>query len=148
MILIDTSDIAFDKMVIDIMGPLTPTKTRHDYILIIQDLLTKFLVAIPLEQITATHVGDAFIKKCLCILGPPRAILTDQGSNFVSNLMHKVTRRFNITQNKTIAYRLQSNASIKRSHHSLLEYLKHFTNNTNEWNSNLEMAMLSYNTSP
>jgi len=36
---------------------------------------------------------------------------------------------------------------VERSHHSLIEYLKHFTDNTNDWDSNLEMAMLSYNTS-
>jgi len=61
--------------------------------------------------------------------------------------MRKVARRFNITQYKTTAYRPQSNGSVERSHHSLIEYLKHFTNNTNDWDSSLEMAMLSYNTS-
>jgi len=63
------------------------TKEGHNYILTIQDLFTKFLVGVRVEQTTATHVADAFIKKNLfCILGPPRAILTDQGSNLVSNL--------------------------------------------------------------
>jgi len=67
MILTDTPGYAFDKVAMDIVGPLQPTKARHNYILIIQDLLTKFLVAIPLKQTTATHVADAFIKKFLCI---------------------------------------------------------------------------------
>jgi len=116
----------------DIVGPLQSTKAGHNHILTIQDLLTKFLVAIPLEQTTATHVADAFIKKFLCILGPPSAILTDQGSNLISSLMRKVARRFNITQYKTTVYRPQSNGSMKRSHHSLIEYLKHFTDNTND----------------
>jgi len=78
---------------------------------------------------------------------PPKAILTDQGSNLVSSLMRKIARRFNITQYKITAYRPQSNGSVERSHHSLIEYLKHFTDNTNDWDSNLEMAMLSYNIS-
>jgi len=123
MILTDTPGNAFDKVAMDIVGPPQPTKAGHNYILTIQDLLTKFLVAIPLEQTTATHVADAFIKKLVCILGPPRAILTDQGSNLVSSLMRKVARRFNITQYKTTVNRLQSNGSVERSHQSLIEYL-------------------------
>jgi hypothetical protein len=54
MILTDTPRIAFDKVAIDIVGPLT-AKARHNYILIVQDL-TKFLVAIPLKQTTVIHV--------------------------------------------------------------------------------------------
>jgi len=103
MILTDTSGTAFDKVAMDIVRLLTPTKAKHNYILTIQDLLTKFLVAIPLEQTTATHVADTFIKKFLCILGLPRAILTNH-SNLVSNLMRKVALRFNITQYKITAY--------------------------------------------
>jgi len=144
MILTDTPGNAFDKVAMDIVGPLQPTKAGHTTI---QDLLTKLLVAIPLEQTITTHVADAFIKKFLFILGPPRAILTDQGSNLLSSFMRKVAHRFNITQYKTTAYQPQSNGSVERSYHSLIEYLKHFADNTNDWDSNLEMAMLSYNIS-
>jgi len=54
MILTDTLyhfRTAFDKIVINIVGPLTPTKTGHDYIVTVQDLLRsiKFLVAILTE---------------------------------------------------------------------------------------------------
>jgi len=50
MILTDTPGNAFDKVAMDIVGPFKPTKAEHNYILTIQNLLTKFLVAIPLQQ--------------------------------------------------------------------------------------------------
>jgi len=56
IILTDTSSAAFDKTAMDIMGPLMPTKAGHNYILTVQDLLTKFLVVIPLEQTTVIHI--------------------------------------------------------------------------------------------
>ncbi|KAG5327755.1 POL5 protein, partial [Pseudoatta argentina] len=56
-------------------------------------------------------------------MGGPRAILTDQGSNFLSALMRVIARKFYITQFRTTAYHPQSNGSIERSHHVLWKYL-------------------------
>jgi len=53
------------------------------------------------------------------IYGTPKAILTDQESNFISALMRAIARKFRIIQFKTIAYHLQSNGSIEKSYHVL-----------------------------
>jgi len=74
------------------------------------------LVAIPLEQITAIYVADAFIKSFICILDPSRNMLTDQGSNHISSLMHKVAYRFGITRYKATVYR---NRGIRSKDHIL-----------------------------
>ena len=42
MILTDTPETAFDKIAMDIVGPLPITENGNQYILTIQDLLTKF----------------------------------------------------------------------------------------------------------
>jgi len=73
MILTETSSAASDKVAMGIMETLTLTKAGYNYILTVQDLLTKFLVAIPLEQITVIHIADIFIRNFICILVLPRA---------------------------------------------------------------------------
>ena len=86
------------------------------------------------------------MKTFICRFGAPKAILTDQGSNFMSQLFRSVAKRFCISQIRTTAFHPQSNGSIERSHHVLTEYLKHYIlrNNWDEW---LDLAMFSYNTS-
>jgi len=42
MIIMDTPGAAFDKVALDIMGPLPITLEGNQYILTIQDLLTKY----------------------------------------------------------------------------------------------------------
>jgi len=146
MVITDTPETAFEKVSMDIMGPLPTTKNESKYILTIQDLLTKYSLAIPLESATAVHVADAFINEFICTFGAPRTILTDQGSNFINSLMRNISRKFGIRQCQTTAYRPQSNGSVERSHQVLWEYLKQFAKENN-WDEYLKLASFSYNTS-
>ena len=147
MILTDTPDTAFDKISMDIMGPLPASRNGNMYILTIQDLLTKYSLAIPLTHANAISVADAFTNELICVFGAPKAILTDQGSHFLNSLMRNIAKKFKIKTLKTTAYRPQSNGSVERSHHVLWEYLKQVVNKDNEWDKYLKLASFSYNTS-
>ena len=119
MVLTDTPDLAFDKISMDIMGPLPTTPNNFKYILTIQDLLTKYSLAIPLRNASAIDVAEEFVNEFICIYGAPKALLTDQGSHFLNSLMRSVARKFRIQHFKTTAYRPQANGSVERSHHVL-----------------------------
>ena len=47
MVITDTPSTAFEKTLIDIVGPLPVTKSGNLYILTIQDNFTKYSLAIP-----------------------------------------------------------------------------------------------------
>jgi hypothetical protein len=79
MVLTDTPGRAFDKISMDIVGPLSKTQRLDEYILTIQDLLTKYSLGIPIKGISSAEITDVFIKQFICRFGSPRAILTDQG---------------------------------------------------------------------
>lgn len=147
MIITDTPGSAFDKISMDIVGPLPRTPNGNMYILTIQDLLTKYSVAIPLQETTSLSIADAFTKNFICIYGAPKSLLTDQGSNFLSALMRNLSRKFGIKQYHTTAYHPQSMGSIERSHHVLVEYLKTQIPDNERWDEHISLAMFSYNTS-
>lgn len=92
MVITNTPGSAFDKLSLDIMGPLPITDHNNQYILTMQDLLTKYSVAVPLQEATSITIADAFTKEFICIYGTPRAILTDQGTNFLSALIRQLTK--------------------------------------------------------
>lgn len=147
MTLTDTPGRAFDKVSMDIVGPMPTSKLGNNYILTMQDLLTKYSIAVPLQQASSVEVADAFIKNLICKYGSPKGILTDQGTAFLSELMKAVAKKFKIETYQTTAYRPQSNGSIERSHHVLAEFLKHFIKDNSEWDDWVDIAMFSYNTS-
>ena len=100
------------------------TQKLNEYILTIQDNFTKYSLAMPLPNSLASTIADALVKKCICIFGSPRAVLTDQGNNFLNNLIRRSGKIFRNRQFKITAFHSQSNGSLERSHHVLAEYLK------------------------
>ena len=77
----------------DIVGPLPETKSGNLYILTIQDNFTKYSLAIPLPNHQAGTIADAFVKKFICIFVSPKGVLTNQGRDFVSNLLKRLAKR-------------------------------------------------------
>ena len=112
LVITDTPGIALDKIAMDIVGPLPKTKAQNEYILTMQDQLSKLCVAVPFKDATASSIADAFIKRWICVYGSPRIILTDQGQNFLSTLLKRIAKRFKIKQVKTTAFHPQSNSSL------------------------------------
>ena len=111
-----------------------------------QDQLSKFSLAVPLPNALTITIANAFIKDVICIFGAPKFILTDQGRNFLSNLIQKVAKRFKIKRMKTTAFHPQSNGSVERSHHALGEFLKQYSEKNCEWDQWVDIVIFNYNT--
>ena len=144
MVITDTPTTAFEKISMDIVGPLPETKSGNLYILTIQDNFKKYSSAIPLPNHQARTITDAFVKKLICIFGSPKGVLTDQGRDFLSNSLKRLAKRFRIKQFRITAFHPQSNGPLERSYHVLGEYLKQFVAKNSEWADWLELAMFSY----
>ena len=68
MVITDTPTNAFEKISVDIVGPLPETKSGNLYILTIQDNFTKYSLAIPLPNHQAGTIADAFGKNLFAYL--------------------------------------------------------------------------------
>ena len=85
----------FSGIAMDIVEPLPCTKLGKRYILIIRDYATRYLEDIPLSSIDAEHVAEKLIQ-VFSRMGVPQEILTDQGSNFTSQLLDELYRLLHI----------------------------------------------------
>ena len=111
-----------------------------------QDQISKVCLDVPLNDTLATTIADSFIKKFICIFGTPKVVLTDQGQNFLSKLMTRISKRFKIKKVRTTAFHTQSDGSLEKSRHALSEFLKQYATVDQEWDEWLEIAILNYNT--
>ena len=90
----------------------------NKYILTMMDFATLYPEAIPLRKIDATTVAEALCET-FTRLGLPEEILSDQGSNFTSNLMKKVMELLQIHHLKTSPYHPQADGMLERFHGTL-----------------------------
>jgi hypothetical protein len=93
----------WENVYVDIIGPLPVTVTSMKYILICQDNLSKYFIAVPLQSLMAKEVTDAFAKNVMLIYGIQTEIVTDQGTNFMSDVFKRVCKLFKIEKICTTA---------------------------------------------
>lgn len=150
MAITSTSSRPFEKIALDIVGPIHPISVRNNNcILTLQDDLTKYSVAVPLPNQESETIAQAFIEYFICIYGAPESILTDQGSNFQSELFKSIVKLLKAKQIKTSPYHPQTNGALEKSHLSLANYLRSYTENDQlNWDTWVPFAMFCYNTTP
>ena len=127
----DTPSRTFEKVQIDLVGPLPITESDNIYMLTWQDCLRKYSGAIPLKIIDASHIAGAFAENFICIFLCPETIQTDQGSQFMSRIITAFATLFKIRQYRSSAYHPQSLGALERSHHTFVEYLRYYCEKSN-----------------
>ena len=86
-------DTPFKRVVVDIVGPIAPpSEAGHRYILTLVDYATRYPEAVPLKKITTEAVAEALLD-IYSRVGIPERVLTDQGTQFMSECMQEVSRR-------------------------------------------------------
>ena len=115
----------FRRIAMDIVGPLPRSRTGHKYILVVCDYATRYPEAIPLKSIHASHVADELVT-LISRVGIPEEILTDQGSNFTSQLLAELYRLLNIKGIRTSPYHPQTDGVVERFNQTLKSMIRKF----------------------
>ena len=113
----------FSHVLVDCVGPLPKTKLGNQYLLTIMCKFTHFPEAIPLRNIKAPKTVESLIK-FFTFVGLPASLQSDQGSNFMSNIMQQVLYQLGIKQFKSSAYHPESQGAIERFHQTLKNLIR------------------------
>uniref|UniRef100_A0A8C3HS24 Gypsy retrotransposon integrase-like protein 1 n=1 Tax=Chrysemys picta bellii TaxID=8478 RepID=A0A8C3HS24_CHRPI len=115
----------FERVAMDLVGPLPKSSAGFQYILVMLDYATRFPEAIPLRNITAHTIADELVK-IFARVGLPREILTDQGTNFTSRLLRQVCELLGVKQLRTSVYHPQMDGLVERFNRTLKDMLRKF----------------------
>ena len=108
----------FDHVHIDIVVPL-PYANGFRYLLTCVDHFTRWPEAIPIVDIRAETVADAFFSGWIARYGTSATITTDRGAQFESKLWDHLCNQFGIIRDRTTSYHPQSNGMVERFHRQL-----------------------------
>lgn len=81
MVITDCGSSSFDKVYLDLVGPMVGD-SNYKYILTLQCDLTKYVEAYPITSKDALSAATAFVKKFVLRYGIPREIVNDRGRIF------------------------------------------------------------------
>lgn len=148
MIITTTAKKPFEKVFLNVVGPLDTSKKGNGFILTMQDDLTKFSIRVLLQDHKPNTLAKTFVEHLVCLHGIPQTIVTDQRPDFLSKIFTLCCKILKIEKIKTTVYHPQSNGALEKSHRTLTEYLRHYTNERKQnWDEYIPYSMFVYNSS-
>ena len=108
---------------LDIMGPVPLSSAGNRYIFVAVDLFSKWVEAVPLPDQRESTVAKAFVESVVLRHGTPKSLLTDQGTNFESELMREICRLLGVSKIRTSPFHPRTDGQTERSNRTIKEWL-------------------------
>ncbi|KAH9085199.1 hypothetical protein LEN26_020572, partial [Aphanomyces euteiches] len=138
----------FDLMVVDALGPLPTTENGNKYILVFGDYFIRWIEAFPVPDLRTSTFSRTLIDEVLCRFGVPNRLLSDRGSNFISELAETMYTTLGIHKLTSAPYHPQSQGLVERFNHTIIQMLKIFVNDHHtDSDIYLPRLLLAYRTS-
>ena len=139
----------FDRVGVDIVGPITPASTNGNRYLLVQvDFATRYPEATPLRHINTESVAEALFTMW-SRTGVPVSVLTDRGTQFTSDVMEQVMRLLSIKGVKTTPYHAQCNGLVERFNGTLKKMLRRLVQDKpEEWDRWVPALLFAYREVP
>src|SRR6266498_1529710 len=113
----------FQRIGIDIVGPLTITKKGNRYIVTAMDYFTKWPITKAIKEATAKTVSKFIYEKIICEHGCPQVLQSDRGTHFVNRVIQDLSEKFRIKHRLSTPYHPQTNGLVERFNQTLCEKL-------------------------
>ena len=148
MIPLPIMDEPFSRIAMDIIGPLPRSRAGHRYVLVVCDYATRYPEAVALRTIDAEAVAEELVK-IFSRVGIPKEILTDQGSNFTSQLLVEVYRLLHVNAIRTSPYHPQTDGVVERFNQTLKGMLrKTACEEGKDWDRYIPYVLFAYREVP
>ena len=130
----------YDEIALDIIGPLPRSRQGYRFALTAICMASRWPEVYPLKDTTAENVVSGLVE-FLARNGIPSKILTDQGSQFTSEVMAQTCQLLGITHITTVPYRPQGNGILERFHGTLKPLLAKAASSKVDWTQFLPLAL-------
>ena len=130
----------------DCIGKLPRSKSGNEYAIVIIDHFTKWVDVFACRDIKAPTVAKALIK-WITRNGIPDQIISDQGTNYMSELIEHIFDVFDIHKTRTAAYHPQADGLSERFVRTIKQMISAFVDqDQKDWDQNLDLFCFAYNT--
>jgi hypothetical protein len=138
----------FDTVYIDLIGKIIPASSEgHSYILTVLDAATHYLLAVPMKKIDTESIAEVLTSQ-FDMFGYSRKIVSDNASNFTSDLMKQIYRKLGIQMSNIRVYFPQANL-VERQHMTLIAILRKLTeNHQQDWHRYLQPLLFAMRNTP
>ena len=123
-----------------------PLTTRgKKYVVVFMDYFTKWVEAYVVPDQQAQTIVRLLVENIVCRHGVPQELLSDRGSNFLSELMLEVCSILGIKKLNTSSYHPQTDGLVEKFNCTLINMIsKHTDTGALEWDQQIQLLLFAY----
>jgi hypothetical protein len=114
----------FQKVCIDTMGPLDADKDKNQYIVVVIDVFTRYVELFPCKHVTSKEAAECLVK-VFGRYGLPEIVVSDNGTQYVNNMMSQLYDMCDIDNKRCTPYRHEGNGIVERVNWEVMQQLQH-----------------------
>ena len=140
-----TATLPFDHIAIDLAGPLPTSESGFNYILVLVDIATRFVLLRPLQTKEAEEIAWTLLT-VFADFGLPKVIQHDNDRSFLNQIMERFREQAEFIPRAVMKYFPAQNGAVERfvgETKTLL--LKLLSGDTSNWERFLPVVQLSLN---
>ena len=96
---------------------------KFKYLLTIIQDATRYVVAAPLQDVTAPTVAIEFLELYILWYGPPQNVHSDRGTVFLSSVFKYICHALQSTRSISTSFNPTSSAKVERCHKTIVSHL-------------------------
>jgi transposase InsO family protein len=132
----------FARWHLDFVGELPVTRQGNRWILVAVDAATNWPIARAYQDASATTVANFLYQEIVLRFGCPQEVVSDRGSQFMSEVIAKYTKRIHINHKFTSAFHPRSNGKVERVNGMIKSMLRKYLHGAiHEWDLYLDSAV-------
>ena len=136
-----------EKVCLDFVGPLKPTKKGHTSLLTIVDVYTRWFTAWPVKNQKAETVIKHLVRDYFPDHGVPSVVHSDNGPAYIAHVFQVAMAAFDVRTTTTPVYNPKSN-TVERFHRTMKRKLTALIHEfDDEWDEALPATLLAMRTS-
>ena len=138
----------FERVGIDIMEMPQTCEGNRD-VLVIVDYLTKWTEAFPMQDQSSETIVRLFVDNVICRHGVPNQLLSDRGTNLLSDLILDICQLTGMKKINTTCYHPQTDGLVENFNKTLRSMIaKHAKQFGMDWDKYLHHLLFAYRTKP
>ena len=137
----------FHRVAVDVLQ-LPLTTSGNKYVLVFMDYLTKWVEAFPMVDQKADTIAKLFIEHVICRHGIPEELLSDRGTNFLSDLVCDICKLLGVKKINTSGYHPQTDGLVEIFNSTLISLIaKCCESKRHNWDEHLPSLLFAYRSS-
>lgn len=136
----------FHRVGVDVLQ-LPLTHQGNKYVLCFVDYLTKWVEAFSMADQKADTIARLFVEQVVCRHGVPEQLLSDRGTNFLSELIKGVCDILRVKKINTSEYHPQTDGLVEKFNSTVVNMIsKCCETKKRDWDENLLYLLFAYRT--